>query len=108
MRSADTGQRAARTWSSYSLGEAADAAWRVADILGSGVEPVSVHIEPPSSVEELPWVELVVREPVDVWHLRDRLTDGDELLGVTGTHPEVWTAVVNETILTVRVERTDQ
>jgi hypothetical protein len=105
MSSPGVGQRAARGWSSYSLGEVADAVWRVADVLGSGVEPVSVHIEPSRDSEELTWVELVVREPVDVRHIRGRLSDDDELLGVTGTHPDVWTAIVNDTILTVRVGR---
>jgi len=86
MTSQDTGQRAAWSWGSHSLGEAADALWRVADALGSGMEPVSVTVEPPSKGETHPSVELVVREAVDVRHLRQQLPPEVTYVAHGGTH----------------------
>jgi len=105
MTREDTGQRAAWSWSSYSLGEAADAIWRVADALGSSVEPVSVTVEPPRTGVELTSVELVVREPVDVRHLAARVDADEKELKWAKGHPDLWTAELNSTILTVRVDR---
>lgn len=105
MSSQETGQRAAWLWGSYALGECADAMWRIADALGSAVEPVLVTIEPPQNDERWASVELVVREPVDVHHLLHRLPPEVDYVALNpNVNPNRWTAQVGETVLTVRVE----
>jgi len=105
MTASETGQRSGWPWGSYSLGEFADAVWRVADALGSSVEPTRAVIEPPRSSGDLVAIELVVREPLDVRHLAKRVSGELTGIGWVHVHPELWTAEVNQTMLTVRVDR---
>jgi hypothetical protein len=95
-----SGQRSGGLWGSFSLGEAADAVWRVADELGSALEARSVHIHMPVEPTDLPRVEVVVSEPIDVMHLRDRL-GMDELPGMPAA--DALSYEIDQTILTVRV-----
>lgn len=94
------GQRAGGLWGSYSLGEAADAVWRVADELGSAIEAVCVHVHMPRFPTDLPLVEVFVSEPIDVMALRDQL-GLQELPGMPTV--DGFTSEIDQTLLTIRV-----
>ena len=94
------GQRAGGVWGSYSLGEAADAVWRVADELGSAVEARCVHVHMPGVPTELPWVEVFVSESVDAMALRDQF-GLQELPGMPTV--DGFTCEIDQTLLTIRV-----
>lgn len=99
MCAAIAGQRSGGLWGSYSLGEAADAVWRVAEEIGSALEASSVHVHMPMQATDFPLVEVIVPAPLDVMHLRDRL-GLDELVAPPGVDGLTWT--IDQTVLTVR------
>jgi hypothetical protein len=94
------GQRSGGLWGSYSLGEAADAVWRVADEVGSAVEATSVHVHMPASPTDFPRVEVIVAEPLDARLVYERL-GMEELPGMLGV--DVVSCVIDQTLLTIRV-----
>lgn len=94
------GQRSGGLWGSYSLGEAADAVWRVADQVGSAVEATSVHVHMPTSPTDFPRVEVIVAEPLDARLVYERL-GMEELPGMPGV--DVVSCVIDQTLLTIRV-----
>jgi hypothetical protein len=96
------GQRAGGLWGSFSLGEAADAVWRVADEIGSAVEATSVHVHMPQTATEFPRVEVIVPDSLDVMHLHERL-GLTELPGLPTSDALTW--AVDQTMITVRVAR---
>jgi len=102
MGAAISGQRAGGLWGSFSLGEAADAVWRVAEELGSALEASSVHVHMPTKPTEFPRVEVVVPAPLDVMHLRDRLGQ-HELPGMPVMDALTWD--IDQTVLTVRAAK---
>ena len=106
MTGQDVGQRVGWSWGCYSLGECADAVWRVADLLGSAIEPVAVNVVPPLSGEVLTTVELLVREPAVAWRLVELLpAEVESVTHNPQANPNVWSALVSDTFLVVRVVR---
>jgi hypothetical protein len=105
MTTPASGQRASWQWGCYSLGEMAETLWRVSDLLGSAVEPVSVTIEPPLEEGGRPGVGLVVREYVDLRWLVDRLPEEARESSWSAQQYTLLVCELDEFELTIRVEQ---
>lgn len=92
-------------WGDWTIGDLADVARDVADILGSGADIDMLILDKPIE-DELPRARVIVRDEGDVLRLRTAMsTCGREATMIGYPSLREWTAEVAETVLTVTTDR---
>jgi hypothetical protein len=89
-------------WTPQSIGDLVDVARRAAELVGSSTEISGLGIASTGYWEDVPTVQLILEDPEQSEHIRQRITDQaalphDELSRFVGT----WTAEVDDLRLRV-------